>query len=76
MTEPSLFPSSQNVAILSYLKSGRSLTGLEALSRFGTSRLAARIHDLKTDERYGGPEIEARAVNLNGKRVAEYRMAG
>jgi len=76
MTEPSLFSSSQNAAILSYLKSGRSLTGLEALSRFGTSRLAARIHDLKTDERYGGPKIEARRVEMNGKRVAEYRMAG
>jgi len=77
MVEPSLFASSQNEAILAHLKSGRALTSLDALSQFGTTRLAARIHDLKTNPRYGSPSIGARLVSTaSGKRVAEYRMGG
>jgi hypothetical protein len=33
--------------IAEYLKSGKSITALEALRKFGCMRLASRIHDLK-----------------------------
>lgn len=33
--------------IAEYLKSGRSITALEALRKFDCMRLASRIHDLK-----------------------------
>ncbi len=40
---------SQNIAILEYLKSGHSLTGLDALKLFGTMKLASRISELKDE---------------------------
>ena len=33
--------------ILSHLRSGQSITHLQALGKFGCARLAARIYDLK-----------------------------
>ena len=33
--------------IAEYLKSGKSITPMEALRKFGCMRLASRIHDLK-----------------------------
>ena len=60
-------------AILAYLQDGKTLTGLEALDRFGCSRLAARIGDIKD----AGYSIRSEMVTLpGGKRVAEYRLAG
>jgi hypothetical protein len=38
---------SQSIRILKHLKSGKSLTALEALTRYGCFRLAARVHELK-----------------------------
>jgi hypothetical protein len=38
---------SQNMAILSHLKSGKTVTSLEALNLFGCLRLGARISELK-----------------------------
>ena len=38
---------SQNNQIKAYLLSGKSITGLEALYKFGVFRLGARIYDLK-----------------------------
>jgi hypothetical protein len=38
---------SQRAAIARHLKSGKSLTALEALNKFGCLRLAARCYDLK-----------------------------
>jgi hypothetical protein len=38
---------SQNQAILDYLKSGNTLTPIEALEKFHCFRLAARISDLR-----------------------------
>ena len=40
---------SQNIAILEYLKSGHTLTGLEALKLFGTMKLASRISELRDE---------------------------
>jgi hypothetical protein len=42
-----LQPGTQHFEILQYLKSGKSLTGLEALRLFGTMKLASRVSELK-----------------------------
>ena len=39
---------SQSLRILAFLKSGKSITPIQALNRFGCFRLAARIHNLKS----------------------------
>jgi hypothetical protein len=58
--------------ILNHLRSGKHITPLEALNRFGCFRLGARIWDLKK----AGHEIESEMVTLpNGKQVASYRLA-
>ena len=60
----------QSHLILKHLKKRKSITPLEALSRFGCFRLGARIYDLKRD----GHVIETRMVERRGKRFAEYRL--
>ena len=60
--------SSQREAIANYLKSGQSLTPLEALQKFGTFRLAARCHELRKE----GLPIFTQMVEVNGKKVASY----
>lgn len=66
---------SQNAEILSYLARGHTLTPLEALSRFGCFRLAARVYEL----RYMGYDIQAETVEWPSKNgtaaVARYRLA-
>lgn len=57
--------------IRSWLRSGRAITPVEALNRFGCMRLAARIHELRQQ---GLPIITER-VTRNGAHVARYRMA-
>lgn len=37
----------QNEAILNHLKSGKSITPIEALNKYGCFRLASRISDIK-----------------------------
>jgi len=59
----------QNQQIRAYLKSGGVLTGLKALRIFGTMRLAARIHDLRSL----GMRIKATKKKIRGKWVCEYR---
>lgn len=59
---------SQAKAILDYLASGGSLTAIDALTRFGCFRLAARIHEL----RKAGHAIEEMTKEHNGKRYSEY----
>lgn len=59
---------SQNDAILEYLKQGHTLTGLEALHKFGTMKLATRISELRRD----GAEIMHQMVNRGDKWVAKY----
>lgn len=62
----------QCTRILAYLKSGRTLTALDALDRFECNRLAARIRDLKDD----GHDISRRMIQTaSGKTVAEYFIA-
>lgn len=65
MTEP------QTAAILARLKTGRSITPIEALDEFGCFRLGARIYDLKQD----GHHIVKEMVEVpSGKRVASYTL--
>lgn len=61
---------SQSEQILTWLQSGRPLTPLESLERFGCFRLGARIYDL----RKRGHEIHAEMVEFRGKRFAKYSM--
>lgn len=60
----------QRAEILDYLKTGRSLTPLEALDLFGCLRLGARIWDLKRE----GHNIVAETLDLKGKHVARYTL--
>lgn len=62
---------SQNEAILKYLQTGESITGLEALRMFGCFRLASRICDLKSK----GYDIVKQMVNRNGEWVARYWLS-
>lgn len=61
--------SPQCKVILAALRRGEHLSPLDALSRFGCNRLAARIHDLKRD----GVPVESRMeTGENGKRWKLY----
>ena len=61
---------SQADDILAYLKTGATLTPLEALSRFGCLRLAPRCLEL----REAGYRIET-TIRRNGRKYfAEYRL--
>ena len=62
---------SQNDLIFLHLKSGKSITPLEALNLYGCFRLSARIKDLKNE----GHIINCELVEgENGKRFASYTM--
>lgn len=58
----------QNSAILNHLKSGKSLTPLDALHTYGCLRLAARIDNLRSQ----GFVIETEIVRDQGKSYAKY----
>lgn len=62
--------------VLSALEAGERLTSLEAWQRFGTSRLAADVYELK---RMGWPVMadEVEVANRDGRptHVARYRLA-
>lgn len=58
--------------ILEILKTGRSITQLEALNLCGCFRLAARIHDLRDR---GNDIITETITTQSGKKVASYRLA-
>ena len=62
---------SQTSKILNYLLKGKSITPLEALSRFKCFRLASRINEIK-QLNYA---IKKEMVNKNGKRYARYSIA-
>lgn len=62
----------QRVKILAHLKSGKTITAMEALNQFGCFRLAARIKELKNM----GYCIVTRMIltKHSKKRVAEYQL--
>jgi hypothetical protein len=53
------------------MATGKPITPMVALRRFGCFRLGARIWDLRKD----GHDIKSRLVERSGSRVAEYRLA-
>jgi hypothetical protein len=59
---------SQAKVILDHLMEGGNLTALDALTKFGCFRLAARIHELRKE----GHEIDEQIITHNGKRYASY----
>ena len=62
---------SQRIQILIHLKSGITLTPIEALKKFGCFRLSARIYELKDE----GWPIRCENKELeNGKRVGHYSL--
>ena len=61
---------SQSQQILKHLKSGKTITPLEALSEYGCFRLGARIFDL----RRSGYDIKTEVVSENGKTFAKYEL--
>lgn len=60
----------QNDLILSHLKSGKTITPLEALELYGCFRLGGRILEL----RQKGFNIETETQHENGKHFARYRL--
>ena len=62
---------SKTSRIRSWLRSGRALTPVDALNRFGCMRMAARIHEFRAE----GLPIVTERVMRNGTIVARYRMA-
>jgi hypothetical protein len=57
--------------ILIYLKTGKSLTPLEALKKFGCFRLAARIADLRNQ----GHTIWTNYITKDNKTFAAYKLS-
>ena len=62
---------SQKSDILAALKRGETLTAMDALTRFGCFRLAARICELRQE---GWNIVPDDLALPNGKTVAAYRM--
>lgn len=62
---------SQKVQIHNFLKSGKKLTALDALRKFGCLRLAARIADLRDE---GVRIVSTPKVLRTGKRVVSYSL--
>lgn len=61
---------SQNRQIRKHLESGKTITSLEATNKYGCTRLAARILDLKKL----GLSIQKTMVKRGAKRFAEYQL--
>jgi len=63
---------SQEKSVLEYLQNGNTITPLEALNMFGSLRLAALIHTLKSK----GFDIRSEMITTaSGKSVAQYSLA-
>jgi len=62
---------SQAARILDHMATGKGITPLQALARYGCLRLGARIHELKRQ----GHRIDSDMVRKGGKLVARYSLA-
>lgn len=58
----------QRNQILKYLQSGKPITPIEALNKFGCFRLSARIKELRD----AGHVIETKRVQINDSIIARY----
>ena len=61
----------QKLAILTHLKTGRSLSPLKALGLYGCYRLASRVNDLRKDGHTIETVIQADGT---GRNYAQYRL--
>ena len=61
---------SQTTVVLEHIKTYGSITPLEALTRYGIMRLAARIFDLEAE----GYNIKTTIKKHDGRRYASYSM--
>ena len=62
----------QNKEVLDYLTENPSLTSMEAFSKLGITRLAARIHEL----RQGGISIDKETIEVKkGTYIARYFLS-
>ncbi|MBU3577539.1 helix-turn-helix domain-containing protein [Polynucleobacter sp. UK-Kesae-W10] len=62
---------SQCADILEHMQKNGPITAIEALTKYGCFRLAARIKDLREE----GHEIETEDLELpNGKTIAKYAL--
>lgn len=61
---------SQEDKIYKLLMSGKSITPMDALRRFGVMRLGARIYDLREQ----GVKINTAIVKRRNRRYAEYSI--
>ena len=61
----------QTQRILIYLQSGKQLTPIDALKKFGCFRLAARIADLRKD----GHTIWTNYISKDNKTFAAYKLS-
>jgi hypothetical protein len=57
--------------IMKYLATGKPLTAIQALNKFGCFRLAARIHEMRKE----GIAVTEKSINKNGKRFSQYQIA-
>ena len=60
----------QKQQIQAYLTKGKSLTPIDALTKFGCFRLAARIADLRND----GLNIATKIITKKGRSYASYSI--
>ena len=61
----------QNRRIIDWLAAGRSLTTMQAFTKWGVTRLSGRIYELRGE----GHKIDAPMRAVGGKHVACYRLA-
>lgn len=61
----------QKQAIAAHLRSGKSITPMDALHKYGCFRLGARIFDLKNDD---GMDINTEIKSAGRKRWAVYSL--
>jgi len=60
----------QNTRVLKHLQTGRSLSPLIALERYGVMRLAARCYDLRQQ----GYRIESHRVKMGNRTWCSYML--
>ena len=56
--------------LIAYILSGKPITAIEAVERFGVMRLASRIFEL----REAGHVIDSKKVDKNGVKFVQYRL--
>lgn len=63
---------SQTTKIKEYLETGKKITSLEALNKFGCFRLAARIDDI--NKLIKPQKVKSETITVNKKKVAQYSL--